>query len=88
MEEKDVPAVYILYTRYMQRFDMTPAMSMDEVRHHLLGAKGMGERKASLTENGQVIWTYVVEVTMALDNPVSVTKLTRLWLLCSIPTHI
>jgi glycylpeptide N-tetradecanoyltransferase len=62
MEEKDVPAVAALYTRYMQRFDMAPAMSVDEVRHQLLSGKGTGEmKKENSRREGQVVWTYVVE---------------------------
>jgi glycylpeptide N-tetradecanoyltransferase len=62
MEEKDVPAVAALHTRYMQRFDMAPAMSLDEVRHQLLSGKGTGEKKKENSRrSGQVVWTYVVE---------------------------
>jgi len=62
MEEKDVPAVAALHTRYMQRFDMAPAMSLDEVRHQLLSGKGIGEKdKENSRREGQVVWTYVVE---------------------------
>jgi glycylpeptide N-tetradecanoyltransferase len=65
MEEEDVPAVAALYTRYMQRFDMAPAMSVDEVRHQLLSGKGTGEKKKEDSRReGQVVWTYVVEVNM------------------------
>lgn len=66
MEDKDVAAVAALYTRYMQRFDMAPAMSLDEVRHQLLSGKGTGEKKKEDSRReGQVVWTYVVEVIIS-----------------------
>ncbi|KAH6918482.1 N-myristoyl transferase [Coprinopsis sp. MPI-PUGE-AT-0042] len=63
MEEKDVDAVHDLFSRYMQRFDMIPIFSKEEVRHQFLsgrgtgavGGGGKGRRKQ------QVTWTYVVE---------------------------
>jgi len=62
MEEKDVPAVAALYTRYMQRFNMAHVMSVDEVRHQLLSDNGSRQKKKSHSRReGQVIWTYVVE---------------------------
>ena len=63
MEEVDVPAVASLYTQYMQRFDMALTMSVDEVRHHLLSGKGAGKQEENSQREGQVTWTYVVEVT-------------------------
>jgi glycylpeptide N-tetradecanoyltransferase len=63
MEEKDVPEVAALYTRYMQRYSMAPTMTEEEVRHQFLSGKGTGEkRKDNLRREGQVVWTYVVEV--------------------------
>jgi len=63
MEEKDVSGVLSLYTRFMQRYDMAPTMTEDEVRHQFLSGKGSGEkRKDNSRREGQVVWTYVVEV--------------------------
>ncbi|KAI9570484.1 N-myristoyl transferase [Boletus coccyginus] len=62
IEEKDVPEVADLFTRYMQRFDMVPLMTVDEVRHQFLS--GRGELDRPLEHNRrpkQVVWTYVVE---------------------------
>ncbi|KIM87248.1 hypothetical protein PILCRDRAFT_815729 [Piloderma croceum F 1598] len=62
MEEKDVPEVANLYTRFMQRYDMGPIMTEDEVRHQFLSGKGTGEKsKDDSRREGQVVWTYVVE---------------------------
>ena len=62
MEERDVSAVAELYRRYMERFDMIPLLEDDEVRHQFLSGRGKGEREASGRRQGQVVWTYVVEV--------------------------
>lgn len=68
IEEKDVPAVAALYTRYMQRYDMAPTMTEDEIRHQFLSGKGTGEkRQDDSRREGQIVWTYVVEVkTMSI----------------------
>jgi glycylpeptide N-tetradecanoyltransferase len=71
MEEKDVPQVTGLYTRYMLRFDMAPIMTEDEVRHQFLSGKGIGEKsKENFRRDGQVVWTYVVEVIILSLLPV------------------
>jgi glycylpeptide N-tetradecanoyltransferase len=63
MEEKDVPEVANLYTRFMERYDMAPIMTEDEVRHQFLSGKGTREKsKDDSRREGQVVWTYVVEV--------------------------
>lgn len=62
MEDKDVKAVFDLFTRYMQRFDMVPVMTEEEVRHQFLSGRGKGEKDAAGRREGQVVWTYVVEV--------------------------
>ncbi|KAF3941169.1 hypothetical protein ABW19_dt0207542 [Dactylella cylindrospora] len=51
MEAKDVLPVKTLLDKYLQRFDMAPIFSEEEVEHWFLH-KGTSER---------VIWTYVVE---------------------------
>lgn len=65
MEKKDVSAVAELYGRYMQRFDMAPIMTIEEVEHQFLSGKGTGEkRQEDSRREGQVVWTYVVEVNV------------------------
>lgn len=66
MEDKDVKAVFDLFTRYMQRFDMVPVMTEDEIRHQLLSGIGKGEKDAAGRREGQVVWSYVVEVSLPL----------------------
>jgi len=61
MEERDVEQVTDLYKRYMDRFDMAPLMTAEEVRHNFLSGKGTGEVDTPGRE-GQVLWVYVVEV--------------------------
>ncbi|KAH7912225.1 N-myristoyl transferase [Hygrophoropsis aurantiaca] len=62
MEDKDVPQVAELFTRYMQRFDMSPVMTLDEVRHQFLSGRGDLEHPVeNYRRPGQVVWTYVVE---------------------------
>lgn len=62
MEERDVEQVTDLYKRYMDRFDMSPVMTAEEVKHNFLSGKGTGEKGASGRREGQVLWVYVVEV--------------------------
>lgn len=62
MEERDVEQVTGLYKRYMDRFDMSPVMIAEEVRHNFLSGKGTGETGHSGRREGQVLWVYVVEV--------------------------
>lgn len=68
MEEADVEEVSELYLRYMKRFDMAPVMSKEELQHQFLSGRGTGQRKAAWKgrRQGQVVWTYVVEVSWAL----------------------
>ncbi|KDQ61034.1 hypothetical protein JAAARDRAFT_124146 [Jaapia argillacea MUCL 33604] len=64
MEDKDIPEVAELFGKYMERFDMVPLMSVDEVRHQFLSGIGEGERvKGSWKgrREKQVVWSYVVE---------------------------
>lgn len=62
MEERDVEQVTDLYRRYMDRFDMSPLMTAEEVRHNFLSGKGIGETHEPGRRDGQVLWVYVVEV--------------------------
>lgn len=66
MEERDVPAVTDLYTRYMKRFGMAMVMTQDEIRHHFLSGRGEGpgtEDSWKTPRKGQIMWAYVVEVS-------------------------
>jgi glycylpeptide N-tetradecanoyltransferase len=56
MEAKDLDAVHDLLERYLKRFDLTPVWDKNEVDHWLLHKRtAPGE---------QVIWSYVVEVSI------------------------
>ncbi|KIJ69006.1 hypothetical protein HYDPIDRAFT_79751 [Hydnomerulius pinastri MD-312] len=62
MEEKHVAGVADLFTRYMQRFDMSPIMTVDEMRHQFLSGKGDVDKPSeNYRRPKQVVWTYVVE---------------------------
>ncbi|GLB34863.1 putative adds a myristoyl group to the N-terminal glycine residue of certain cellular proteins [Lyophyllum shimeji] len=63
MEEKDVPQVADLFTRYMKRFDMFPIFDLAEVRHQFLSGRGTGAvgDGGPGRRVGQVTWTHVVE---------------------------
>ena len=66
MEERDVPEVTALYNKYMQRFGMSIVMTEEEVRHHFLSGRGRGPTEKESwrkPRDGQVVWTYVVEVS-------------------------
>ncbi len=52
MQSKDVEAVRDLLQRYLNRFDMAPKFTTEEIDHWLLHKDKAAE---------QVIWTYVVE---------------------------
>ncbi len=65
IEERDVPQVCDLFARYMRRFDMSPVFNEDEIRHQFLSGMGEGRRGGETWKHpreGQVVWTYVVEV--------------------------
>ena len=64
MEEKDVPAVHTLWQKFMACFDMVPDVTEEEVQHYLLSGRGEGELKNRRRE-GQVVWSYVVEVSLS-----------------------
>ena len=67
MEERDVSAVGELYRRYMERFDMIPLLEEADIRHQFLSGRGTGELEASTgRRQGQVVWTYVVEVRYSI----------------------
>ena len=66
MEQRDIPAVAALYTRYMERFTMMTIMSIDELRHQFLGGLGEGEGPKDWKgrRDKQVVWAYVVEASV------------------------
>ncbi len=66
MEEKDVPEITDLYARYMKRFGTAINMTQDDVRHHFFSGRGEGPGNKESWKNpreGQVVWTYVIEVS-------------------------
>lgn len=65
MEEKDIPAIHALWHQFMAYFDMVPDVTEEEVQHYLLSGRGEGELKNRRRE-GQVVWSYVVEVMSPL----------------------
>lgn len=57
MQADDLDAVHELLGRYLQRFDISPTFSIDELRHLLFF--GAGQAKDSSSK--RVVWSYVVE---------------------------
>lgn len=56
MQAGDLDAVRELLEQYLQRFDISPALSIDELRHWLFLEAGQAK------EGGKrVVWAYVVE---------------------------
>lgn len=72
MEEKDLPQVADLFRRYMQRFDMAPLMTLEEVKHNLLSGRGEGKigDGGKGRRKGQVTWSFVVEVGLCVSGSV------------------
>jgi len=58
MEAKDVDAVHDLFTRYMERFEIVPKFTTEEVEHWLLNGGSKYD--------GRIVWTYVVEVGLSV----------------------
>ncbi|KAL0581560.1 glycylpeptide N-tetradecanoyltransferase [Marasmius crinis-equi] len=83
MEEKDVPQVAALLSRYFERFDAVPMYSKEEVAHQFLIGKGKGDmdRPNPWRRDGQVTWAYVVE------NP-ETKKITDFFSFYSLPSTI
>jgi len=67
MEEKDIPNVKTLWERYIKRFKMYPEFTEDELRHNLIGGRGRGNVNGG-RRDGQVVWSYVVEVRRATSS--------------------
>jgi glycylpeptide N-tetradecanoyltransferase len=61
MEMKDVDAVLDLLQKYLEKFDMAPVFTKEEIVHWMIHKKASGE---------QVVWAYVVEdpVTKAITD--------------------
>ncbi|KAL5529694.1 hypothetical protein ACEPAG_5679 [Sanghuangporus baumii] len=83
MQEKDIPQVAALHTRYMERFTMMPVMSLEEVKHQFLSGLGVGEapKEWKGRREKQVVWAYVVE------NP-QTHKITDFFTFYSLPSTI
>jgi glycylpeptide N-tetradecanoyltransferase len=66
MEEKDVPQVADLFSRYMRRFGMSPIFNLEETKHQFLSGNGTGAvgDGGPGRRRGQVTWCYVVEVVI------------------------
>ena len=66
MEERDVSQVTSLFERYMKRFGMVPVYDEADITHQFLSGRGEGPRGPDswkTPREGQVVWTYVVEVS-------------------------
>ncbi|KAJ5509652.1 hypothetical protein N7527_011795 [Penicillium freii] len=57
MQADDLDAVHELLERYLQRFDISPTFSIDELRHLLFFGAGQAKEASSK----RVVWAYVVE---------------------------
>ena len=68
MEAKDVDAVLSLLKLYLEKFDMAPMYTREEVVHWLL------PKEADPSE--QVVWTYVVEVIFTYNSETEIPLLT------------
>ncbi|KAI6132385.1 Myristoyl-CoA:protein N-myristoyltransferase [Pisolithus croceorrhizus] len=70
MEEKDIPRVADLFAQYMQRFNLAPIMTVDEIRHLFLGGRGDVEQPCEKYRRPkQVLWAHVVEAREADLHP-------------------
>jgi hypothetical protein len=63
MEAKDIPEVAELYSRYMDRFDMATDMTKEEIEHTFLSGRGEEPSDTKGRRTGQIVWSYVVEVS-------------------------
>lgn len=57
MQSDDLDAVHQLLGEYLQRFDISPTFSIDELRHLLFFGAGQAKEASSK----RVVWAYVVE---------------------------
>lgn len=65
MQDRDIVEVTTLFERYMKRFDLAPVFTVEEARHQFLSGGGQGELGSGGPgrREGQVTWSYVVEVS-------------------------
>ena len=61
MQAEDTSQVVSLWQQYMKRFNLYPCYSLEEFKHNLLSGSGHG-RPINGRRQGQVVWSYVVEV--------------------------
>jgi len=75
MEEKDAEQVAALYSKFMERYDMIPLMTVEEVKHQFTSGKGTGKigDAGPGRREGQVTWAYVVEVCILPKNTSSLS---------------
>jgi hypothetical protein len=64
-EDRDIPQLAALFTKFMERYSMVPIFSEQELQHQLLSGRGTGKigDGGAGRRQGQVTWTYVVEVS-------------------------
>lgn len=62
MREDDVEQVGKLLRRYLERFEVAPIYTDEDIRYWLLSGRGEGEAGANGRREKQVVWAYVVEV--------------------------
>lgn len=60
LETKDVPEVHALLDRYLQRFEMAPQYTQEELEHWLVYKEDSGRER--------VIWCYVIEVILSVNS--------------------
>lgn len=65
MTKQDVPQVGALLREYMSRFKLEQKFESDEqVEHWFVSGQGTGENVPGQGKTGQVVWAYVVEVSL------------------------
>jgi glycylpeptide N-tetradecanoyltransferase len=66
MEDKDILPTASLFTRYMRRFGLAPIFDIEDMKHYFLSGKGEGNigDGGPGRRQGQVTWSFVVEVSM------------------------
>lgn len=68
VQHKDLRQVGELLKAYLARFDMAPVMDDEEVDHMFWSGRGSGQTDPQTgRRDGQVTWTYVVEVRRGRD---------------------
>lgn len=67
ISEADVNAVCDLLNTQMNRYDVAPVMSLEDVRHNFISGRGQGNTMRG-RRSGQVTWSYVVETSGAITD--------------------